>query len=187
MTDLGLTLKDSNMNSFYELVKNRRSIRKYEDRPVESEKVDAILRAALMSPASKRTNGWEFVTVDDRETLKRLSECREMGSKFVGDAPMAIVVCADPAKSDVWFEDASIAAIIIQLAAADLGIGSCWVQVYKRMHTETETAGEYVKGLLGIPEGLEVLNIITLGYKNEERKPYDEEKLMYEKIHRGRF
>ena len=55
------------MTSFYDLVKNRRSIRKYEDRVVEQEKIDSILRSALMSPASKRTNGWEFIVVDDRE------------------------------------------------------------------------------------------------------------------------
>ncbi len=175
------------MTSFYDLVKNRRSIRKYEDRPVEQEKIDSILRSALMSPASKRTNGWEFIVVDDRELLQKMSTCREMGSKFVADAPMAIVVCASPEKSDVWFEDASIAALIIQLAAADLELGSCWVQVYKRMHTETETAGEYIRQLLNIPDNLEVLNIVTLGYKNEERKPYEEEKLSYDKLHRNTF
>ena len=175
------------MTSFYDLVKNRRSIRKYEDRPVEQEKIDSILRSALMSPASKRTNGWEFIVVDDRELLQQMSTCRELGSKFVADAPMAIVVCASPEKSDVWFEDASIAALIIQLAAQDLGLGSCWVQVYNRMHTETETAGEYIRGLLNIPDNLEVLNIVTLGYKNEERKPYDEEKLSYDKLHRNTF
>ena len=175
------------MTSFYDLVKNRRSIRKYEDRPVEQEKIDSILRSALMSPASKRTNGWEFIVVDDRELLQKMSICREMGSKFVADAPMAIVVCATPEKSDVWFEDASIAALIIQLAAADLELGSCWVQVYKRMHTETETAGEYIRQILNIPDNLEVLNIVTLGYKNEERKPYEEEKLSYDKLHRNTF
>lgn len=175
------------MTSFYELLKNRRSIRKYQNRAVEQEKIDSILRSALMSPASKRTNGWEFIIVDDRDTLARMATCREMGSKFVADAPMAIVVCATPEKSDVWFEDASIAALIIQLAAADLDLGSCWVQVYKRMHTETETAGAYIRSLLEIPDSLEVLNIVTLGYKDEERKPYDEEKLSYEKIHRNKF
>ena len=175
------------MTSFHDLVKNRRSIRKYEDRAVEQEKIDSILRSALMSPASKRTNGWEFIVVDERELLQKMSTCRELGSKFVADAPMAIVVCASPEKSDVWFEDASIAALIIQLAAQDLDLGSCWVQVYNRMHTETETAGEYIRGLLNIPDNLEVLNIVTLGYKNEERKPYDEEKLSYDKLHRNTF
>lgn len=175
------------MTSFYELLKNRRSIRKYQNRPVEQEKIDSILRSALMSPASKRTNGWEFIVVDNRDTLIKMADCREAGCKFVADAPMAIVVCANPEKSDVWFEDASIAALIIQLAAADLELGSCWVQVYNRMHTETETSGAFIRSLLNIPENLEVLNIVTIGYKDEDRKPYDEEKLTYGKIHKNTF
>ncbi|MGM9805237.1 MAG: nitroreductase family protein [Candidatus Aphodosoma sp.] len=175
------------MNTFNELLKNRRSIRKYEQRPVEEDKLKLILQAALMSPSSKRTNCWEFIVVDNKEVLEKMSECREVGSKFLADAPMAIVVCANPEKSDVWFEDASISAIILQLASADLGLGSCWIQVYKRMHTTEETAGDYIKTLLHIPDNLEVLNIVSIGYKNEERKPYDVEKLSYDKLHRNTF
>lgn len=175
------------MESFYELAKNRRSIRKYLDKPVEKEKVDAILRVALMSPAGKRANGWEFIVVSDREKLQEMAQCREFGSKFVADAPMAIVVAYDPEKSDVWFEDASIAAIYIQLAAADLGLGSCWVQVYNRQHTDETSAEAYIRTILEIPENYNVLNIVTLGYKNEERKPYDEEKLNFGKVHYEKF
>ncbi|HQC05163.1 MAG TPA: nitroreductase family protein [Paludibacteraceae bacterium] len=175
------------MDSFYELAKNRRSIRKYLDKPVEREKIDSILRTALMSPASKRANGWEFIVVDDREKLVKLSQCRDFGSKFVVEAPMAIVVAYDPEKSDVWFEDASIAATFIQLAAEDLGLGSCWVQVYKRHYNETTTSEDYIKDLLGIPATLRVLNMITIGYKDEERKPYDEAKLLYDKLHYNQF
>lgn len=175
------------IKTFYELVKNRRSYRKYTDAAVEQEKIDTIMRMALMSPASKRSNGWEFIIVDDKELLQKMSECREMGSKFVANAPLAIVVCASPEKSDVWYEDASIAALIIQLAAADLDLGSCWVQVHNRQYNETTTSSQYIAELLNIPEPLEVLNIVTIGYKDEERKPYDEEKLSYEKLHKNRF
>ncbi len=170
--------------SFFELVKTRRSIRKFLPEKVEAEKLDLILKAALMSPASKRTNGWEFWVVEQRETLEAMAECRPFGSKLLAGAPLAIVVAADPAKSDVWFEDASIASIIIQLQAEDLGLGSCWVQVYNREKDDNTTAEQYLKNLLGIPEHLRVLNAIAIGYKDEERKPYDEAKLAYEKIHR---
>lgn len=173
--------------TFLELLKNRRSVRKYTGQTIEREKIETILKAALMSPASKRTNGWEFVVVEDKEMLKRLSESREAGSQLLEGAAAAIVVCADPRKSDVWFCDASIASLIIQLEAADLGLGSCWVQIYKRMHNEQQTAGEYVKSLLNIPEDLEIMNIVSLGYKDEERKPYDFEKLLYDKIHFNHF
>lgn len=175
------------MKSFYELAKQRRSIRKYQDTPVEEEKVERILQSALMSPASKRSNGWEFIVVDDKTLLQELSTCRELGSAFVANAPMAIVVAADPSKSDVWYEDASIASIIIQFAASDLGLGSCWAQVYGRMKSETLSSESYVRYLLGIPERMHVLNIIAIGYADEERKPYDEEKLSYNKLHRNQF
>lgn len=175
------------MDSFYNLVKHRRSIRKYADRPVEREKLDQMLRTALMSPASKRANGWEFIVVDDRAQLARMAECREFGSKLIAGAPAAIVVAYDPQKSDVWFEDASIAALLLQLAAEDLGLGSCWVQVYNRQHNETTTAEAYIRALLDIPDTLHVLNIVTVGYKDEEHKPYDETKLAYDKIHWNRY
>lgn len=170
-------------NSFFELLRNRRSIRKFLPQQVDAEKIDLILKAALMSPASKRTNGWEFWVVEQKEILKEMSECRPFGSKLLENAPLAIVVTADPQKSDVWFEDASIAAIIIQLEAADLGLGSCWVQIYNREKDENISAEQHIKNLLNIPEHLKVLCAIAIGYKDEERKPFDIEKLAYEKIH----
>jgi len=180
---------------FLDLLKNRRSIRKYTDEPISDEIINKLMTAVLMSPSSKRTNGWEFVVVQDKQMLSNISNCREMGSQILAGAAAGIVVCADPTKSDVWFCDASIAALIIQLEAADLGLGSCWVQVYKRDHVVEEngekkvdmTSGQYIKNLLGIPEHLEVMCVVSLGYKNEDRKPYDESKLLYEKIHREKF
>ena len=168
---------------FFELLKNRRSIRKFLQQPIEPEKIDLILKAALMSPASKRTNGWEFWVVQQKNTLEKMAECRPYGSKLLENAPLAIVVTADPSKSDVWFEDASIASIIMQLEATDLGLGSCWVQIYNREKDETISAEQYIKNILNIPEHLHVLSAIAIGYKDEERKPFDIEKLAYEKIH----
>ena len=73
------------------------------------------------------------------------------------------------------------------MAAEDLGLGSCWVQVYNRQHDENTSAETYIRTLLDIPDTLHVLNIVAIGYKNEERKPYDEEKLAYDKIHWNRY
>lgn len=175
------------MNSFFELAKNRRSIRKYQPRAVEADKIERITRTALMSPASKRSNPWEFIVVQDKGMLRKLSECRPMGSKLVENTPLGIVVIADTTKSDVWIEDASIAALMIQLQAQDLGLGSCWVQVYNREKEEGLTAEEYIRRLLNIPEHYAVLNIVSIGYPDEERKPYDEDKLPYEKIHQEQY
>lgn len=175
------------MKDFYELLKIRRSIRKYQSKSVEPEKIKQITTAALMSPASKRSNPWEFVVVEDREMLQKLADCRPVGSKLLENSPLGIVVIADTTKSDVWIEDASIAALIIQLQAQDLGLGSCWVQVYNREKEEGLTAADYIRDLLNIPAHYAVLNVVSIGYPDEDRKPYDEEKLPYDKVHMEKF
>lgn len=175
------------MNSFIELLKNRRSIRKYADSKIDAETLQQIITAALMSPAGKRLNPWEFIIIQERSTLQKLSEARPAGSQLLANAPLAIVVIADKERSDTWQEDASIAAHNIQLAASDLGLGACWVQILRREHNEQETAEAYVKKLLNIPTNYAVQCIMSIGHKNEERKPYDLEKLDYSKIHHEQY
>lgn len=175
------------MENLHELLKTRRSIRKYTDEMLSPDDVKLILQAGLMSPSSKRTNGWEFVVVEDKETLEALSRCKDLGAKLIAGAALAIVVLADPLKSDVWIEDASIASILMQLQAEDLGLGSCWVQVRERFGADEKPADEYVRELLDIPLQMQVLSIIAIGKKDEVRKPFDEKKLQWEKIHIGKW
>ncbi|MGE5839331.1 MAG: nitroreductase family protein, partial [Deltaproteobacteria bacterium] len=84
------------------LIQERRSIRKYKTKPVEPEKVHALVEAALRSPSSMGCNPWEFVVVEDPSLLGRLSDAKPQGSAFIRNAPLGIVVCADPEKSSVW-------------------------------------------------------------------------------------
>lgn len=175
------------MENFNELIKNRRSARKFTDKELTQDEVVALLKAALMSPTSKRTNAWQFIVVDDKETLKKLSHSKEHSAAFVADAAMAIVVTADPLASDVWIEDASIASIMIQLQAEDLGLGSCWVQIRERFTISGTPSDEYVRNVLDIPLQLQVLSIIAVGHKAVERKPFNEEHLQWEKIHINKY
>ncbi len=175
------------MEKFSELIKTRRSMRKYTTEELTQEEVVSLLKAALMSPASKRSNPWQFVVVDDKETLKTLSVCKEHGSTFLADAALAIVVMADPLASDVWIEDASIASAFIQLQAEDLGLGSCWIQIRERFTATGLTSDEFVHGVLGIPLQMQVLSIIAIGHKGMERKPFDEAHLQWEKVHINKF
>ena len=167
---------------FIDLLRARRSIRKFEDRPVEKEKVDILIEAALRSPSSKGLNPWEFVVVDDPETIRRLSRSKEHGASFLARAPLAIAVCAHPDRSDVWVEDVSIAALILHLAATDLGLGSCWVQLRKRDFDETKTAGQYAAEVLALPPGVEVSVIIGMGYPAQQPKPHPYDTLSHEKV-----
>ena len=120
------------MESFSELIKARRSMRKFTEEELTQEQVVTLMKAALMAPTSKRSNAWQFIVVDEKDKLKELSYCKEQASQFIADAALAVVVVADPLASDVWIEDASIASIYLQLQAEDMGLGSCWVQVRER-------------------------------------------------------
>lgn len=175
------------MSDFSQLIKNRRSTRKFTEEPLKPEEVQAILRAALISPASKSSNPWQFVVVEEKEMLEKLSHCKKMGSKLIAGCSLAVIVLADPFTSDVWIEDASIASIMMQLQAEDLGIGSCWVQIRERYTVADTPSDEYVKELFDIPMQLQALSIIAFGNKAQERPPFDEEKLQWEKIHIGKF
>jgi len=172
---------------FYELLKSRRSIRKFQDKQIEKEKLDIILKSALLSPSSRSRRPWEFIVVTDKDILAKLSKCREHSSSFLAAAPVGIVVIADHGACDVWIEDASIAAIIIQLAAQSLGLGSCWIQVRERYGAGNVRAGDYIKEILKIPEKYEVECMIAIGYPAEAKKAYDESQLLYEKIHFGEY
>lgn len=178
---------NEHMENFSELLKTRRSMRKFTDEELTQEQVVALVKAALMSPASKRTNPWQFIVVDDKELLEKLSHCKAQSSQFIAEAPLAIVVAADPLASDVWIEDASIASIVIQLQAEDLGLGSCWVQVRERVTATGMPSDEYVRGVLDIPLQMQVLSVIAVGHKGMERKPFNEEHLQWEKVHLNKF
>lgn len=157
------------MESFLQLIKQRKSCRRFLKQKVENEKREQLLSAALLAPSSKNSRPWEFIVIEDSTTLEALSFCKPHGSNLLKYAPMAIVVLADPGKSDVWVEDTSIASLYLQLAAEDLGLGSCWVQIRKRSHSTGIDSEEYVQRTLDIPDHLCVASIIAIGYKENEK------------------
>jgi len=152
-----------------DLLRARRSIRRFTAQSVEREKLDLLLEAALRAPSSKGNNPWEFVVVTDPARLQQLAVAKAHGATFLGGAPLAIVVCADPNKSDVWVEDASIAAALIHLEAADLGLGSCWVQIRLRQREDGSSSQEYMSELLSLPAGMMVLAMVGVGYPEGEK------------------
>ena len=168
---------------FLSLIQKRRSIRRYLPWPVEKEKIDVLIEAALRAPSSRGFNPWEFIFVTQRDVLKMLSVTKEHGSSFLRNATLGIVVCADTEKSDVWVEDASIASIFIQLAAESIELGSCWIQIRERIHDNEKTAQEYICEILNIPSRLKVESIIAVGYPEKRKSPHAKEDLQYDKIY----
>ena len=165
-----------------DLLRNRRSIRKFTDQKIEEEKLDLLTEAVLRSPSSRSLNPWEFIVVTDRDRIAQLARAKTHGSSFLAGAPMAIVVCADPARSDVWVEDASIATLLLHLCAADLGLGSCWIQIRKRQHDDKTDSDTYVKNLLGLKPDMAVEAIVAIGYGAEEKQGHPADSLLYERV-----
>lgn len=165
-----------------ELVRQRRSIRKYTAQKIENEKLEILKEAVLRSPSSKNINPWEFIFVDEPGLLADLKTCRPHGTTPLLTAPLAVVICADETLNDVWIEDCSIASILIQITAQSLGLGSCWVQVRNRQHSATVSTEKYIQNLLHIPEQFKVLSMVTIGYPEKWREGKPAEELQYEKI-----
>lgn len=169
------------------LLRKRRSIRKFKKLPVEQNKVNLLVEAAVRTPTSRGFNPWEFIVVDDPDLLGKLALAKQHGSAFLDGAPLAIIVAADTTKSDAWTEDCSIAAFTIQLAAEELGLGSCWAQIRMRSHDATTTADDFLKGLLQLPPSFSVECIVGIGYADEEKEGHSRESLPYDQVHMNQF
>lgn len=172
---------------FKELAQMRRSHRKFTEEEINAEEVQLIMRAALMAPTSKSQRAWQFVVVDDKMDLEKLSDAKDLGGQFIKGAAMAVVVLGDPMQNDCWVEDGAIAAISMQYQAEDLGLGSCWVQMRGRGLSDGTTADEVIRGILDIPENLSCLCVVAFGHKADERKPQNEDKLKWENVHVAKY
>jgi len=167
---------------FLDLIKTRRSTRKFSEKSIEKEKITSLIEAALRSFSSRGINPWQFIVIDDKNILEKLSKAKPHGSSFLKGAMLGIAVCADVSKCDVWIEDASIASAFIHLSAHDIGLGSCWIQIRKREHDSSNSADTYVKGVLKIPDNLMVESIIAIGYPDEIKKGHSKDSLQFDKV-----
>ena len=163
---------------FKQVVSRRRSTRKFLPTPVEREKLQRIVDAALVAPTSRNTRSTRFFIVEDRATLERMSQMRDYGSAFMKDATAAIVVTSDRTLTDLWVDNCAIAATTIQLAIVDEGLASCWVHVEGRPrlkdNPEGEQAIDYLRTFIDIPEHWAVECAIALGYSDYQPKPLPE-------------
>ena len=168
---------------FIELLRKRRSIRHFEERPVEQEKIDVLVESMLRSPSSRSLNPWEFVIVTDKGKIGALAKSKPHGAAFLKDAPLAVVICGDPEKCDVWIEDCSIATLLVHLAATDLDLGSCWIQIRKRDHSKVKSSEQYVKECLNIPDNMVVEAIVAIGYPEMTKEGHERGSLLDTRVH----
>jgi nitroreductase len=165
-----------------DLVRKRRSIRAYTEESIDRETVNLLVEVLLRAPTSRGINPWEFIIVDDREVLKQLATAKQHGSSFLKDAALGVVVVADSTKSDVWVEDCSIAAILAQMAAQSVGLGSCWIQIRNRQRSREESSEAFIQNLLHLPEHMKVECIVSIGHPDEKRRPLAAGQLQYDKV-----
>ncbi len=155
------------MNPTLDTIFRRRSVRKYTDQPVEPEKLDLLLKAAMAAPSAMNCKPWEFVVVTDPEKLAQFRKRLIFGNR---NAPAAIVVCGNPSMSAnpvarlFWVQDCSLAGENILIAAAGLGLGTVWVGV----HPVAEFVS-VVREVAELPKHVTPLGLIYVGYPAEEK------------------
>ncbi len=144
------------------ILKERRSIRKYQKKEIPKEIIEDIIDCARFAPTAINIQPWEFIVVTDKNMREKIADITDYG-KFIKDAPVCIVVfCKD---TKYYLEDGSAATTYILLAAKSYGLGSCWVAGDKKGY-----AGK-IRELLGVPEGYKLISLISIGYPAEEPKP----------------
>ncbi|GAB5046759.1 nitroreductase family protein [Thermodesulfovibrio sp. TK110] len=155
------------MQDIFEIIKSRRSIRKYKRQAPEEELIKKCIEAALYAPSARNSQPWYFIIVKDRETIQKLSKAQPF-TKFLEAAPYVIVAVADEKKSNHWLEDMGCAIMALLLEAHSLGLGACWGAIYNPENREREN---YVRGILNIPENLRIISCIGIGYPDETPSP----------------
>lgn len=163
-------------------IATRTSVRDYEARPVEKEKIEKMLRAAMAAPTAMNKQPWHFVVVDQRNVLDALAGANPY-AKMLKKAPIAIVVCGNTDKmiegggSDFWIQDASAATENLLLAAHAMGLGAVWTGAYP-----SEERCISISKVLSLSDNLIPLNMIVVGYPAEQPQPkqkFKEENISY--------
>lgn len=167
---------------FMDVLLKRRSTRKFNDRQITREELDKILKAGLLAPSSRNRKPVNFLVVERKETLKELAKSKDHGAELLTGADKAIVVIADTMVSDTWCEDSSIALTCLHLAATELGIGSCWVQIHMRKK-DGIYAEEVVRGIVKIDDHYRIAGILALGHSDDIPEPHTLDDIDRSKVH----
>ncbi|WP_432738705.1 nitroreductase family protein [Maridesulfovibrio sp. FT414] len=164
----------------FEAIYSRRSIRKYEDKPVSEELVKELLGAAMMAPSAGNAQPWQFIVVDDREKLDAVPAINQYAA-MVKSAPLGILVCGDLSLEKYpgyWVQDCSAAIQNLLLAIHAKGLGAVWTGIHP---IEERVAG--FKKLFNLPESVMPLGFIVLGWPAQESKKKD--RYNEERVHRN--
>jgi len=162
------------MSNFFDVIKKRRSVRKYKDIEIPDEHISQMLEAARLAPSTNNTQSWRYIVVKNPETIALLSMVAGR-QKFIEDSKAVIIAIANraasccPGNPSMWHvQDTMIATEHIVLAATALGYGSCWVAMLDSRNSQNITE---VKKALRIPETADIVALVTLGVPDEIPSP----------------
>ncbi len=164
---------DNTMDVVYNNILTRASVRSYQDKPVEDEKTEKLLRAGMAAPTAVNKQPWHFVVVRNKATLEAIAEATP-NAGMAKDAPLAIVVCGDMDKEEddfvreFWIQDASAATENILLAAHGMGLGAVWTGTYP-----DKKRCDAISKLLNLPAHIIPFSTIVIGYPKGETTPKD--------------
>lgn len=164
-----------------EVIKKRRSIRKYQEKEIEEEKLKEVLKAAMFAPSAMDRRPWDFVVVRDKKVKEQLAASCPWAA-FAKESAAVVVVVGDEKRSRLWIEDCSLAAGLIYLEATNQGLGACWAQV-RSVPARRGDAEDFVRNLLKIPGEKRVLCLMALGYPAEEKKEHTDDEFKAAKVH----
>lgn len=146
----------------------RRSIRKYEGKPVSDDQIHKLLRAAMYAPSAGNEQPWHFIVIKDRQILDEIPKHHPY-TQMLLEAPLAIIPCCDISnlkyEGAFWVQDIAAAIQNILLEAEHLGLGTCWCGVYSRKELVDK-----ISEILNIPEHIMPVAVVAVGYPGEKRE-----------------
>ncbi len=157
--------------SALQALSGRRSIRNYTADPVTDEELDTVLDAALRAPTANAKRPWWIIAVRDAAKRQALSQVSGYAS-FCADSPVVLAVCGDDRASQWWIDDCAALTENALIAAAAIGLGTCWVGIHDAEYQGRDRE-QYVRGVLGIPEEVRILCLVALGHPAEQKQPHD--------------
>lgn len=169
-----------------DLVKKRRSIRKFTDEEISDKEIHEIIEVALHAPTAKNQNPVRYIVVKDRERIQELSKYKKIGSKFISGAKIAIAVVTDTDIAPVTnHQDASIAATYILLKVSEMNLGATWGNVTDAVNEEGRPSQEVLKEFFKLDDKFNVECVIGIGHPAEEKSekiPFDYDENVFEDL-----
>ncbi len=165
----------------------RRSVRTFTHEKIGEETKARILKAGMLAPTGMGRKTIEYIVIEDESQIRALVDVKKHSTRPFKTASLAIIVLGDSSKADTWIEEASLAAIFMQLEITSLGLGSTWIQVDKRTNHAEQHSAEFLRDRFHFPEHMRPLCVLAIGHKAEDPAPYTEEHFDFSCVHYEKY